>query len=211
MIAFSGLDGAGKSTQINLLTEQLRQRGFATKYVWARGGYTPWLEGLKRLARRMLGRKLPPAGHSQQRSQTFRKGGVRRLWLMLAMLDLVWVWGVQLRWWKWRGQAIICDRYLWDTLIDFRLNFSHEQVERWLMWRLLRRAIPQPDAMFLLLIPVEESMRRSDIKGEPFRDPPEVLAKRLAQYQSLATNVPWQVLDGRQSVSDLAREINRCL
>lgn len=211
LITFSGLDGAGKSTQIEWLKNDLQQRGYVTRIVWARGGYTPGMEGLKRLARRLLRRKLPPSGHSAQRTQTFSKSWVRRLWLSLAILDLTWLYSVRLRWWKWRGQAVICDRYVWDTLIDFRLNFPHEGVERWWLWRLLMRSVPKPDAAFVILIPVEESLRRSDLKGEPFRDSAEVLNKRLEQYQRLFQDAPWRVLNGCQAKSELANEIRDLL
>ncbi len=207
LITFSGLDGAGKSTQIERLKNDLQQRGYVTRTVWARGGYTPGMEGLKRLARRLLRRKLPPSGHSAQRTQTFGKSWVRRLWLSLAILDLIWVYSVQLRWWKWRGQAVICDRYVWDTLIDFRLNFPHEGVERWLLWRSLVRIAAVPDVIFWMWIPVEESMRRSALKGEPFPDAPPVLAQRLSEYEALAITHDWHSLDGRRPIADLASEI----
>jgi thymidylate kinase len=211
LITFSGLDGAGKSTQIEWLKNDLQQRGYVTRTVWARGGYTPGIEGLKRLARRLLRRKLPPSGHSAQRSQTFGKSWVRWLWLSLAILDLIWVYSAQLRWWKWRGQAVICDRYVWDTLIDFRLNFPHEGVERWLLWRLLIRSAPKPDAAFVMLIPVEESLRRSDLKGEPFRDSADVLSRRLQQYQLLLPSNKWDMLNGNEPVEALAEIIQHTL
>jgi len=207
LVTFSGIDGAGKSTQIELLMEHLRQEGRKPLYVWTRGGYTPLFEGLKVLLRRLPGRAVPPSGNNPQRAQVFSRGWVRRLWLVLALLDLLWLYGLQLRWWRWRGRAVVCDRYLWDTLIDFRLNFPHEQVERWWLWRLIVRIAPRPDAAFLLLVPVEESVRRSDVKGEPFREPPEVLAQRLAQYQALAQDGHWHVMDGRRPIPELAGEV----
>jgi len=208
LIAFSGLDGAGKSTQIELLMDRLRREGLKPICVWTRGGYTPLFEGLKALLRRLPGRTVPPAGNNPQRARAFGKGWVRRLWLVLALLDLAWVYGVQLRWRRWRGQIVICDRYLWDTLVDFRLNFAQERVERWGLWRLLARTAPQPDVVFLLLATVQTSVRRSDVKGEPFRDSPEVLAQRLAHYQSLgAEHDDWHILDGQRSIPDLAAEI----
>jgi thymidylate kinase len=175
--------------------------------VWTRGGYTPFFEGLKTLLRRLLGRALPPSGHNPQRKQAFRKGPVRRLWLILAVLDLLWVYGVQVRWYQWRRQIVVCDRYLWDTMVDFRLTFPQENIEHWWLWRLLVRLTPRPQAAFLLLVPVEESVRRSDVKGEPFRDPPQVLAQRLAQYRALALTIPWYVLDGCRPVPELSSEI----
>jgi dTMP kinase len=209
LIAFSGLDGAGKSTQIDLLLKRLRLEGQNTVYIWTRGGYTSLFERLKTLARGLPGRLAPPPGLNPQRIQAFRRRRVRRLWLVLALLDLLWVYGLQVRWWRWCGRAVVCDRYLWDTLVDFRLHFPLEQVECWWLWRLLVRVTPLPDVVFLLLIPVEESIRRSDKKGEPFRDSPEILVKRLAQYQNLAELSYWSVLDGQRPINDLAAEIRQ--
>lgn len=208
LIAFSGLDGAGKSTQINLLLADLRARGQRPVYCWSRGGYTPLFGTLKGFLRRLArGRIVPPTGPSERRSQALDRPGVRRLWLTLALLDLLWFYGVQMRCWLWRGRTVVADRYVWDTLIDFRLNFPQEAVEQWLLWRWLVKATPKPDAAFLLLIPVAESLRRSDRKGEPFRDPPAVLAERLAQYQALAQRGCWHLLDGSRPIADLAGEI----
>lgn len=207
LIVFSGLDGAGKSTQIAALQEHLRQQGYRCKYLWSRGGYTPVFEALKRLLRRAPARALPPAGNNAQRAQAFGKPWLRRIWLTVALLDLLRIYGVQLRWWRRQGYAVICDRYLWDTLIDFRLNFPAEQIERWWLWKLLVWAAARPQAAFLLLIPVAESLRRSDIKGEPFRDSPEVLAQRLVQYQQLGQAGFWQMLDGTEAAQDLAASI----
>ena len=208
LIVFSGLDGAGKSTQIEFLKERLIVEGQHPVYLWIRGGYTPIFNVLKSFLRRLSGKKaLPPAGHSKQREQILANPRVRNLWLFVAMVDLLWLLGVQIRWLRWRGRIVICDRYLWDTLVDFRLNYPNDNIENGLMWRLLAGMTPKPNAAFLLLVPVDESVRRSDIKGEPYRDPPEVLAQRLAQYQALSSNGRWQVLDGRDPVSKLADKV----
>ena len=208
LIVFSGLDSAGKSTQIDLMMEYLREAGQQPIYLWTRGGYTPAFNALKTLVRRFsLGWAVPPPGHNPQRTQAFSKTRLKRMWLWLALLDLMWVYGMQVRWWMWHGKAVVCDRYLWDTLVDFRLNFLQEAVERWWLWKLLVRITPRPDAAFLLLVPVEESVRRSDLKGEPFRDSRAVLTRRLAHYQALAQANHWQMLDGRCSIEDLAGQI----
>ena len=127
--------------------------------------------------------------------------------MSLALLDLLWVYGVQIRWHRYRGRPVLCDRYFWDTAIDFRLNFPQEKLDDYWLWRLLGRISPRPDASFLMLLTVEESVRRSEMKGEPFPDPPEVLRQRLACYQDLISRVPFHVLDGSQPIMTLFNQI----
>lgn len=208
LVVFSGLDGAGKSTQIALLVSRLKAGGQHPEVIWTRGGYTLLFEALKGMLRRISrGRVVPASGHSPQRERALTQPRTRRIWLTLALIDLLWVYGVQVRWLRWWGRAVICDRYLWDTLIDFCLNFPQERVEDWGLWRLLVKASPRPDVAFLLLVPVEESLRRSRQKQEPFPDSPETLARRLAHYQALAENGYWRVMDGRRPMAELAAEI----
>jgi dTMP kinase len=208
LIVFSGMDGAGKSTQIERLLGRLKAAGKQPLALWTRGGYTPNFNTLKALIRNLSrSQVVPPSGANPQRTQAFTRPTVRRLWLTLALLDLIWVYGAQVRWNLWRGKIIICDRYLWDTLIDFRLNYPQENVERWWLWHILSWITPRPQATFLFLIPVGLSVQRTKQKGLPFQDPPEVLSQRLAQYQEFAGNYGWLVLDGQRSISDLEIEI----
>lgn len=212
LIAFSGLDGAGKSTQIDVLMKALRDEGRQPVLLWARGGYTPLFNSLKSLARRITrGKALPPGGRSQARSQAFSKPVVRFVWLRLALLDLLFTYGARARWWLLVGKTVVCDRYIWDTLIDFRLNFPRDPVEKSWLWRMLVWAAPKPAAAFLMLIPVEESLRRSRIKNEPFPDSAEVLAARREQYLALCSRTGWVVLDGAQSVEAISAQIRASL
>jgi thymidylate kinase len=103
--------------------------------------------------------------------------------------------------------VVICDRYWQDTAIDFKLNFPQEDVQQWWLWKLLVFMTPLPDAAFLLLVPVEESIARSKLKNEPFPDSPEVLRGRLELYEAMATKNYWNVLDGRREISSLSDEI----
>ena len=207
-VVFSGIDGAGKSTQINLLIEALQKQGKCSCYLWTRGGYTPFFNLLKDCIRCLSGGKaIPTAGPSAQRTQTLGRPAVRKLWLALAMLDLLWLYGVQVRWWQLRGKVVICDRYLDDTLLDFRQNFPQEGVEQWWLWQLLHCVAAKADVTFLFLVPVEESLKRSQQKNEPFPDTPAVLTWRLAHYEQLAKQRSWHVFDGRRPRLEIAAEI----
>ena len=56
IIALSGMDGSGKSTQVSILQEFFSSNGKASIILWTRGGYTPGFLWLKSLLRVILGR-----------------------------------------------------------------------------------------------------------------------------------------------------------
>ena len=58
IVVFSGTDGSGKSTQIEMLINEFRNQGFRTKYIWARGGYTPLFSVLKKILRMLTAKKI---------------------------------------------------------------------------------------------------------------------------------------------------------
>lgn len=208
LIAFSGLDGAGKSTQIELLLKDFRARGAAPVFLWARGGYTPLFNWVKTLIRKMTGGKaLPPSGRSQARNRSFSKPWVRYLWLQMALFDLVLTYGIRVRWWLATGKTVVCDRYIWDTLIDFRLNFPNNPIEKYWLWRLLKKVAPIPSVSFLMIIPVSESLRRSELKAEPFPDSADVLSKRREMYLSMTGSAKWILLDGTKTIEEVHAQV----
>ncbi|MBI4667954.1 MAG: hypothetical protein HY747_02025 [Elusimicrobia bacterium] len=207
LIAFSGIDGAGKSTQIGLLMRYLRETGRPHEYLWTRVGYTGFFNVIKNTIRKLGGPAVPPAGRNKSRENLLRKGWVRRTWLILALLDLMRVYALGIRWRLWRGRMVICDRYIWDSWIDLKINFPDDHISDWWLWKLLLKSAPRPNAQFFLSLPVDESLRRSGIKQEPFRDAAATLAKRTAYYQSVIADGSWFILDGLRSPSVLFADI----
>jgi thymidylate kinase len=200
LIVFSGLDGAGKSTQIQLLMEELKQRGKTPLYLWTRGGYTPLFSACKTFLRHVLKRKLPLPGRSERREKAFRKVWVRDIWLVLAILDLILVYGVYIRVYKVLGRIVIADRYVWDTWIDFILGFPEAYVDRWVIWKILKKIAPRPELTFLLLIPVKEALIRSRMKNEPFPDSEDILRKRRDIYSNISHKVKYVMPDCLQPI-----------
>ena len=207
LVVLSGIDGGGKSTQIELLKDYYQRQGLSPVCLWTRGGYTSIFNALKGIARRLSGGKLPTSGPGKQRDELLQRKWIQFLWLTIAILDLMRVYGVQVRWWLLRGKPVLCDRYLWDTLIDFKLAFPNIGVEEWLLWKILVWMTPRPDAAFLLTIPLDESEHRCQIKYEPFPDTAEMRAKRFAAYQKASRRGHWQILDATKPVADVAAEI----
>jgi thymidylate kinase len=212
LIVLSGIDGAGKSTQTANLVKYLQGKDKCPVALWSRGGYTAGFSTLKRWLRRLRPGLVPPPGQNKQREAALGQGWVRRLWLSLALLDLMRVYGLNIRWWRWQGRTVICDRYLWDTLIDFRLNLPSENVEGWRLWRWLVHLSPRPDVSLLLMIPVEESLRRSQASGDAFPEPEERRRQRYAQYQELQQARRWSVaIDATRPVDQVWAEVRAAI
>ncbi len=208
LFAFSGIDGAGKSTQIELLKNKLEAEGQKVKLVWARGGYTPILQGMKDLIRKMSPKSLPKPGKSKERTKTFNNPKIRKVWLVCAILDLWFLYAIRCRVLSFIGYYIIFDRYVEDTLIDFQLNFAEEQVDNWLLWKFLVKNVPKPDKHFILLIPVAESQYRSKLKNEPFPDSKQVLYNRLETYQQLVKKGNYyEEIDCLLTIEEISKKI----
>lgn len=188
LIVFSGLDGSGKSTQIEILSNFLIEKKKKVFKFWSRGGYTPGFQFLKDLLRLILRKKLPPPGNSSRRSNALKNNKISRIWLFIAILDLIFFYCIYLQLKLLFGYIIVCDRYLIDTEIDFKLSYPQHDFEKWVFWRLLNKVAINPDFHFVSLINVEESIKRSKQKFEPFPDPPEILTKRLQFYKNYIDN-----------------------
>ena len=207
IVTFSGIDGSGKSTQVERLRQHVHDNGGTDTHLWTRVGYTGGFSALKAVARRLLGRRVPVQGDVAARERAMKRGWVRRAWLTLALLDLLWTFAVRVRVARRRGRVVVCDRYLWDSLIDLKLNLGQDRMERTLGWKIVRLLTPAPDLALLFTVPVGESVRRSDQKGEPFRDSPEVLEERGRMYLELSDVANWRVLDGSRPPDEVTADV----
>ena len=211
IVVFSGMDCAGKSTQIDKLTRSFQKNGKRVFYIWSRGGYTSGIEWLKQMARLILGKRVPDTGRSKVRTQKLSKPWIARLWLTVAMLDLVILYGIVIRFRSLIGQVVICDRYLGDTALDFSLNFPHINFRQMWAWHLLLWVVPKPNYSFLLLLPASISMERSKLKKEPFPDDKDTLELRLQTYQSSHWFDGYEVIDASKSIDDVGNSIREIM
>ncbi len=217
LIVFSGTDGAGKSTQISTLTQSLESSGYRTRNLWARGGYTPLMLKAKTLLLTLFGRRGNSQGFDKARSKQYvdRRANlmsrpvVARVWLAVAIVDLILLYGIYVRLLSLSGRVIICDRYVGDTRIDFERNFPGQFRRNGPLWRVLGRLAPNPDLYFVLTVPVEVSQERSQLKNEPFPDDAETLFFRYREYrESPEFNGPEVIrLDGSEPLDAVTRKM----
>jgi thymidylate kinase len=207
LIVFSGTDGSGKSTQINLLIDAFPKDSCIV--LWGRGGYTPIFMYLKKLIRFLLRNKIPSSGESKKRDIAINNMLVYRLWMVIACTDLFLYYGVYVRFMLLQGKNVICDRYIEDTQVDFNRNFSEHFRGGGSFWRLLKWSLPVPDQSFLLHVPTNVSLVRSKMKGEPFPDTPETLEFRLKAYfdESIFPSDKYHKIDCQKPIESINSEI----
>lgn len=216
IICFNGIDGAGKSLQANRLVDQLNAAGHPAVYVWT-GGTSPVMKPLIRLGQRILrapvaerpDAALPPGSDLQYRSylnstgRLFKNSATRNLWLHVSLLEhAAEIWArvlLPLR----AGNIVICDRYLYDTIIGVSVlaNLDASAIPP-----LVRQArfykVPRPDKWFFLDLPAATAFSRK-------RDIPDVLflERRIPLYKALATSAGMQVIDASGTPDEIAATI----
>ena len=207
LIVFSGMDGAGKSTQIELLKKELNFRGDKVVRIWARGGYTPLFNSLKWVMRKLAFGKLPGSGSSSQRDAMFKSTRNSKIWLTFAIFDLFLFYALWVRVLMLCGYSVLSDRYIGDTKLDFCRNFPGLDVQSWYLWQLLNRLICSPSYKFLFLIEPEESVSRSIRKGEPFPDSLLTLRWRHEAYNQDKIFGSYYLLSGNDSINQVHSQI----
>ena len=194
MYTFSGMDGAGKTTYIHETCEYLAKNGYKSRIVWSRGGYTAVFEWLKRIARKTAGKNMPPSGHSQQRSELLTGSKIGSMWYILAVLDLIRLYSVHFRLCALSKKVLLCDRYLYDTYVDFAIAFGAKKIDNSKLWRFLVKTARTPERSFLLFVTAEESYVRSVANNDPFCETYAQKVVRCDYYTALKNRGCWDVI-----------------
>jgi hypothetical protein len=181
LITFSGLDGAGKSSLIAWLSDELRRRRLAVAVLRLNDDVSVYAL-VRRLRDRVRGGR-PPEGPPRMEPLPTPLGRLRDLVLWSKVLrrliypvDVLCFLGWRLYHETLRRRVLIMDRYLYDTLVDVA------GPRGWTWLRLLAWLTPTPDLPVLLDISAEEAYARKREYTVPY------LADRAAAYRRV---FPW--------------------
>ena len=210
MISFSGIDGAGKSTQIESLKHHYDAIGRNYHVIWARGGWTPGLEVIKNLVR--TDKDLDSEAREAYRKEVHASPRKRKILLIGAILDLYWYFGLYYRFLNIVKRNLICDRYIWDTYVDWKINYSEFNFEKWWIWKLLLRVIPYPKKSFLFVISEKESAVRCSTKIDDTFESEEVKRGKIDFYHELVKRNKWtHVIHGDQTIEEIFNQVKGAL
>ncbi len=215
VISFSGLDGAGKSTLIAWLRDELERRHRPVTVLHMADGVGAYalLRAARDAVRRLVGRgeraeSLPPRWAGRPRRPGLRglAGRIRDaiVWSkplrrVLYPVDLVIFLAIRFYVATVRRRVLVTDRYFYDTLVDVADD------GRWFWVRLLEAFTPAPDVPIFLDVSPEESYAR---KGEYSV---AYLARRSAAYQAIAPLVPSAVVLSNTDLGATRRALARAV
>lgn len=211
LITFSGVDGAGKTTQLELLAAELRARGAAVHTRWYRPGYSPTMDAMRAAVRRVRPAVLPSADQPRARERIFRRTGIQEAWLAAAHIDMFAQYALAVRHELRGGGVVLLDRYLDDSELDLQLRFPDRARLISRSRSAMRALCPRPDLALLFMVPWDIMVRRQAAKNEPFPDHEKARRARFAAYQRLASSGRYHVVDAERTVEAVAADVHRAV
>lgn len=206
IVAFSGIDSSGKTTQIDIFEKYCKEKKICVGKIWGKGRGTPGVMLIKGIVRG--DRRMTPEQKKEYRANVYKNSRKRKLLLTASVLDLWWYFGLWYRIMNWTHKILICDRYLWDTYIDFRSEFPEFEIDNWFIWKTAVKLAPKPKHSFMFYITAEESYRRDQQKGDLTLDPLEVKVAKVDKYMKLINSGKWEVvIDGTRDRESISKEV----
>jgi thymidylate kinase len=207
LIALSGIDGAGKSSQARWLADSLMALGVDVEVVWndllgsrALNLLAAPPKALLRLAGNR-NERLASYEESSPSSGAAAASAMRGIWSTVVTFANSLEQRVLASGPVMRGGVVVFDRSPLDLAVRMQVLYrSNVQMQR----RLVRVAAPRPDLAFLLDIPPEVSLARKDDIWSPSQ-----LVEQATLYHELAPSFGVRRLDGQRPPEEIAAEIAR--
>lgn len=210
MVSFSGIDSAGKTTQINLLCKELDKRGLKYKKKWSKARGTPGVEFVKSFFRKGNQEQQNDVEKVAARREVYKSPRKQKLLYTASLLDLCWYWGVYYRWLNLTHRYLICDRYLWDTYVEMKHDFYSIDVDHSFLWKLIKAITPKPKVSFVFLIPAELSLARDKQKDAAGIEDIERKKSKINTYLKLVDQGCWtNVMDGTRTREALHEDVKQ--
>ncbi|HEY1457648.1 MAG TPA: hypothetical protein VGF15_03935 [Solirubrobacteraceae bacterium] len=211
VIALSGLDGSGKSTQAEALEQALTALGYPVVRIWTSLSAHPSLARVAAPARAVFDRRSRQSTGEQERPAAGEDHDrLTRLRESRPLLHLAWVSFVATMnaWWQaravrphlLRGRVVICDRYTLDSLVHLRYRYGSRSRYR-LQLALIRLLSPRPLRAYLLDVSPQTAYTRNQ------EYTPEQVELRARLYREEYPALGVERLDGERPREQLREQL----
>jgi len=219
VVALSGLDGAGKSSQATALKETLDKLGVDCVIEWMPLGHSPRNPTLHRIRRsangalvlaRNVGRggrrpsrdgEVVPAQSNPARSLRQRSELVTQSWATIVALMQATQHRRAVRRHRGTGRIVIFDRYALDSVAQLRYFYGSRHrfpIQKWL----IKAISPTPRICYLLDVPPETLMRRKELQYTI-----DEVREQTSLYREELAGLGVRRLDGERPRTDISDEI----
>lgn len=206
IISFSGIDSAGKTTQIDLLCDYCIRHNIKIRKVWSKARGTPGVLLLKEIFRQ--DKKLNAKAKAEYRKNFFKNPIKEKLLYIASMIDLCWYWGIYFRILNVFNEFLICDRYLWDTYVEIIYEFQGIDINKSKLWKLVKYMAPIPKVSFVFIVPAEISLLRDIEKNAAGIETVQIKREKINKYLECINKKCWtNIMDGTKSIMELHKEL----
>jgi len=199
LICITGIDGVGKTTHVNLILEHLRNKGTKCEYKWLRFHH---LISLPLLAFcRLAGyTRVSTLGGTQKCSyhEFHRSKLISVVYPWILLMDTLLFTTVKVYIPMFFGTTIVCDRFVYDTLIDLAVATRDHEVYNKSVGKLFLKLIPA-NARFIMLNLDKATVlsRREELMDDVTFD------DRYELYRSFSDEFDMRVVDNGGAVEDV--------
>ena len=185
MICFVGVDGSGKTTHAKSLANFLVQKGFSCVYVW--GGFRPILSypffGLTKILGYWKQTKKDAYTDPLEFAPSQFRQKLGRVWHAFIFIDFQ-VKVLAIRILLALKKMIICDRYVYDILMELQLSELDDQKFE----NLLCSTVPKPNITFLMDVSEKVAATRRSMTIENLSAKKEALKNMAKTYNFVVVN-----------------------
>jgi len=218
VIALSGIDGSGKSTQAAHLADSLHLLGHPTTVEWSRITFEPALRRIGAVPRTLLrwyhggGRPVAPGavgrgaedvGASAAAALRRRHPALNQAWALVVAVIHGAAQRRALRPHLRQGRVVVRDRYVLDAMVQLADVYGRQHQVR-MQWAVLRRLCPRPIAAFWLDLDPREAFRR-----KPEEYSVEELAAHRRRYEVAHERIGVVRVDAGRPPEVIAAEMAR--
>lgn len=205
-IYITGCDGTGKTTQTRFLLEQFRSQGINVKHIWLR---FPFLFSLPLLFYARL-RRL--SWYERHRTVIHGYWDFQSSWIMrnifpwVLLLDASILALVKVFVPLWKGETIICERFVFDILVDLSIAFNDHYFIDKVAGRFFVKLLPKNPIVVILTLDYKSlQKRRFDLIYD------HRLKERLQAYEILAARYFLPVISTKDNANEINNVIQRIL
>lgn len=187
LIVFLGIDGAGKSTLTNLITNELNEKyGFKVKNFWFRSKIQIYISSiLNKLKNKSFKNNKSKIEFNNKTKYTQKF--ISELYLYMVLLDYFVISILFIKIPLLLGRNIVCDRYIYDVILDLASDFNYS--DKKLRSLINSKLFLEPDIIYLINVPIDIAKNR-----RPEHSTKELVSKiesleKFKEYNSINSKI----------------------